>query len=88
MSVSALAACGVVERFDGLPLDDFVARHHQLCHALAVLHDEGLVAVIDEQNFQFAAVVGIDGARRIEHGDAVAQGQARAGAHLPLVAFG
>ena len=65
MSVSALAACGVVERFDGLPLDEFRGAHHQLCHALAVLHDEGLVAVIDEQDFQFAAVVGIDGARRI-----------------------
>ena len=42
-------------------------------------------AKIHKNNVYFAAIVGIDGARRIENGDAVARGEARARPHL---AFG
>ena len=88
MSVTAGAAFCVIEGFNGLPVHRFVARHHELCHALAVLHDKGLLSVVDEQHFQLSAVVGVDRSRRVEHRYAVAQGQTRARTHLPFAAFG
>src|SRR5690606_14970450 len=46
-----------------------------------------LFAEVDEQDLHLAAVVGIDGARRVEQGDAVPQGQPRTRADLAFVAF-
>ena len=45
-----------------LECDPQVSCYDQLSHALAVLHLEGLVAVVDEQHAYLAAVVGVDGA--------------------------
>ena len=41
--------------------------------------------MIDEQHLHLAAIVGVDGAGRIEHGYAVLDGEAGARTHLSLV---
>jgi len=44
--------------------------------------------MIDEEHAHFAAVIGIDGAGAVEHGDAVFEGQSAPWANLGLSAFG
>src|SRR3546814_2298048 len=60
------------------PGDAGVCGHHHLRNAAAALDDEGLVAVVDQDDADLAAVVGIDGPRRIQHRDAVLEGEAGA----------
>ena len=48
----------------------------------------GFAAEIDQQHLDFAAVVGIDGAGRVEHGETVLHGEAGARPHLRLDAGG
>lgn len=63
-------------------LGDF--SHAHLCHrcydhlgdAHAASNGEILLAEIDEQNLDFAAVIAVDRAGRIEAGDAVLEGEA------------
>ena len=49
---------------------------------------KGSVAVVDHDDLEFAAIVGVDGAGRIGDGDAVLEREARAGADLDFIAFG
>ena len=42
--------------------------------------DEGIVAEIDQQHLDLAAIVAVDGARRVEARDAVVEGEARSAA--------
>ena len=49
---------------------------------------ERLAAEIDQQHHDLAAIVGVDGAGAVEHGDAMLEREARARAHLRLVAGG
>src|SRR3569623_942480 len=60
-------------------------RHHHLCNAVAAPDLDNLFAQIDEDHFDLTPVVGIDRARRIEHGDAVFCCQTRSGTNLRLV---
>src|SRR6187551_3189700 len=48
-----------------------VPRHNQLCNSHAAGDAERLLAEIDQNHADFAAIVGVDGARRIGYGDAV-----------------
>src|SRR3546814_3544160 len=61
-------------------------RHHHLGDAVAARHRERLAAEVDQQHLQFAAIVAVDGAGRVDHGDAVPAGEAGARPHLRLVA--
>jgi len=45
----------------------------------------GLLAELNQQNFYFAAIVGVDSTRRVHQGEAVLDRAAAARAHLPLV---
>jgi hypothetical protein len=45
-------------------------------------------AEVDEQDAHFPSVIRVDGARRVEHRQAVPQGEAGARAHLSLEAVG
>ena len=63
-----------------MPCDD------HLRHALTVVDGEGLLREVDEQHAHLAAVVCIDGAGAVQHGDAMLQGQSAAWPHLGLVA--
>ena len=66
--------------------DALAAGDHQLRDALAARHRERPVAEVHQQHSDLAAVVAVDGPRAVQHGDAVAQRQARARAHLRLQA--
>ena len=61
---------------------------NQLRYPLAPADREGLVAEIDHDDLQFAAVITVDRARGVGDGDAVLQRQAGTRTHLYLVAFG
>ena len=47
----------------------------------------GSLAEIDQEHLHLAAVVGVDRAGRVEHGDAVPEGEAGARPHLRLEAI-
>src|SRR5215475_6474229 len=51
------------------------SHQHQLCDARAAFDRERVWAEIRKDYMNFAAVIGIDRARRIEHRDAVVQGE-------------
>ena len=50
------------------------------------LDGESLLAEVGEDHLHFPAIVAVDGARRVEAGDAVLEREARARADLHLVA--
>src|SRR5262245_3220906 len=58
----------------------------ELREPLATADHERLIAMIDDDHHQFAAVVGIDGARAVEEREPVPQGKSRRGGPLRLVA--
>lgn len=62
MAESLGAAGGGVEGIGFVPLDLLVAGDDELSDAFAALDGEGVLAVVDEQDFEFATVVGVDGA--------------------------
>src|SRR5262245_43926558 len=75
--------CGRLDEGDALG-----AGNHELGEALAAGDSERTVAQVDEQYLDLAAVVAVDGARAVQHGDAVLERQAGARAHLRLEAGG
>lgn len=87
-TVTTFTAFGVGERLGFLPLYGGVLGDDHLGDAFAVLDGEGFLSVIDQQHFDFTAVVGIDGTRTVEHGDAVFEGEAAARPYLRFIPFG
>src|SRR5215831_7051804 len=61
-----------------LPEDALHRRHDELGDALAPRDRDRLAAEIGEDDLDLAAVIGIDRARAVEHGEAVAERQAGA----------
>ena len=88
VSESSSATLCLVQRVGELPFSLFVVGNDHLCYALAVVDGEGLVGEIDEDDADFAAIVGINGAWGIQNGDAVLDGQSATWAYLRLVACG
>ena len=88
MSKSSVAPFRLVQRVRRQPGGLFVAGDDHLGDAFAILDDKGLGREVHQDDAYLAAVVGIYGARRIEHRDAPLQGQAAAGADLRLIAGG
>jgi len=84
---AALAALGVGEFFFG-PGDGFVTGDDELGDAVSGLDDEGRAAEVQENDFDLAAIGGVDGARGIGDGDGVLIGEAGAWADLSFVAGG
>src|SRR6185437_8998075 len=64
----------------------FRPAHDELGDARAARHRKRLPSVVNEQNPDFAAIIGVDGSRRVEHGDALFQRQPRARPDLALEA--
>lgn len=87
-TVPAIAALGVGEGMGFVPLQGGVLGDDHLGDAFSILDGEGGLTVVDEQHFDFTAVVGIDGAGAIEDGDAVFEGEAAARPHLRFIPFG
>ena len=61
---------------------------HELRDAVAARDGEGRLPVVHQHHLELAAVVGVDGPRRVEHRHPVAQRQPGARAHLALEAGG
>ena len=59
-------------------------RHHHLGDPVAPLNGKRLCAQIHKQDHDLAAVIAVDRARCIEHGDALLQGKARTRPDLGL----
>src|SRR5262245_46763834 len=86
--VAAAPALGRGERLDD---DELGARHRsddELSDARERLDDERLRTVIHEHDADFAAVVAVDGAGRVDDADAVPEREAGARTDLALVAAG
>ena len=88
MSEAAFAAFRVAQSLDRFPRHCLMAGDDQLGYAVAVGHGEGLVGQVGQYHAEFATVVSVDGAGTVEQGNAVFQGQPRAGPHLGLIACG
>jgi hypothetical protein len=82
------AALGGREGGDDFPLGLGDRAENHLGDTHARFDKEGLLTEVDEEDLDFAAVVGIDGAGGVEEGDAVMEGQTAAGADLGLPAKG
>ena len=52
-----------------------VFGYDHLRYAFAVVDDEGFGGEVDEDDANLASIVGIDGAGRVEHGDALLQSE-------------
>src|SRR5689334_17934759 len=70
---TAGTALGLIERRLLGPLQPGHRGHHQLRDAIAAADGEDLLSVIDQDHADFAAIIGVDRARRIQGGDAVLQ---------------
>ena len=86
VSETAGTALGVRQLFHLNNLRLLVAGDDHLGDALAVAYDEILLREVYQYHTYLAAVVGVDGAGRVEDGDALLQCQAAARTHLRLVA--
>ena len=69
-------------------MDCFVLGDHHLGDAVSGLDYEGVLAEVQEDDFDFAAVGGVDGAGGVGDCDGVLEGEAGAGADLGLKAWG
>src|SRR5262249_48834089 len=82
------SALGFVERCDFRNLRPYDWCDHQLGYARAARDCHRCVTEIGEQDLDFAAVVGIDRAGRVENSKAVTRGEPRPGPHLRFIAIG
>lgn len=60
---------------------------HQLSDAIAAADVKWFLSVVDEEHLHLAAVVGVDGAWCVKHGDAVFEREPGAGPDLAFKAF-
>ena len=86
MTEAACAALCFGKHLNKLPFRLFVTRDNHLRDALSVGNDKRFIRKVDKDDTYLASVVGIDGAGRIEDGDAMLDGKAASGTHLCFVA--
>src|SRR6478609_480246 len=72
---AASAACGVAELRDLDDGDMLHAGNNKLSNTIATTDGERLGAVVDKQQHDLAAIIGIDGARTVEQRHAMLQGK-------------
>ena len=82
------SAVGVLQGFGGAPRYPLMAGYDKLCDTLSIVDDERLLPVVDEDDFDFAPIIGIYGAGTVQYGDPVFPGQAAAWTHLCFEADG
>ena len=58
------------------------SRYHELSNSVAARDAECFLTVVYKQHLNLAAVIGVDGAGRIQHRNAMAMGKPRSRAHL------
>ena len=82
MSEATFTPFGICQGFCRDPFHVFVPGYYHLGDSVPVLDGEILIGEVGQDDFYFAAVIGIDGSGRIEHGNAVFGGQSAARADL------
>ena len=85
---SPCATVGLIKAVHRQPLGSAVAGNNHLADALTVLNGLWLITQVDKNNTDFAAIVGIDGARGVEHCQSPFQGKTAARADLALTPLG
>ena len=70
MSISSFAPDGFVEYLNSLKISLFVSGDYHLGDTLTILHHEVFLRKVNQDNADFSAIVGIDCARRVQHGNA------------------
>src|SRR6185369_15621271 len=88
MPETAGAAAGLVQSGYFLKLHVFHRGHQHLRDAFAAGNAESFLAQVDQEHLDLSAIVRVDGAGRVQAGDAVLGGQAGAGTDLRLEAGG
>ncbi len=83
-SEAAVASVGIFEGIGDEPLDFFVLGDDHLAEAFAWFDGEWLVGEVDDDDFDFATVVAVDGCRCVGYGEAFPEGQAATGSYLGL----
>src|SRR5436190_12113901 len=84
---AARAARRLAQFFDLVELGQCYRGRHQLGDALATTDRERLVAMVDHDDLQFAAIVAVDRAGRIGDADAMLERKTRAGPDLNFIAL-
>jgi hypothetical protein len=59
-------------------------RDNELCYALLGFNRDGMLTKVDQDDFDLAAIIGVDGARRIHQREPFVECAATSGPHLPL----
>lgn len=88
MPESAVSAWGLIKGVDVFPLRLEDGGDDHLCDAVAAFNGKFFVSVVDEDDLDFASVVGVDGAGGVDHGDAFFDGEAATGTYLGFGADG
>src|SRR4029077_10118197 len=84
---TARAPRGGFQRGGLAPFDSGIWRHHELRDLHAARDGESLTAVVDQNGRHFAAIIGIDGSRRVQHCHAMTKREPRTRAHLSFEPF-
>ena len=86
MSVATGPALCLIEHLYLLNLPLLMSCYDHLCDALAIIDDEWFVGEVDKQHHDLSTVIGIDGARGVEHGESVFESQTAAWTYLSFKA--
>src|SRR6185369_16308068 len=84
----ARAALGLAQLLDLIEFGLGHGRRDELGDALAAPDRERLVAMVDDDDLQFAAIIAVDGPGRVGDRDPVLQREPRSRPDLDLVALG
>ena len=87
MAEATSTAFGVIEGLDSFPVYGFVTGNDHLGDAFTIVDNKRFVREIDQDDADFAPIVGIDGTRRVGHGDTVLQSQTGTRTYLRLDAM-
>ena len=75
MSETTGSAIGFFQHFNRFPSNMFMPGNNHLANTLTVLNHKLFVRQVDQDNPNFATIVGIDCSRRIQNGNSLLLGQ-------------
>src|ERR1700722_968664 len=87
MSESAIASDRFIQFCYRMPVNFFYPAYNHLCNSVAWLYQLFRIGKVDENNFQFSAIIRIHGSRRIQTGDPMLQRQSAARSYLGFIAW-
>lgn len=86
-SIAALARLRVVEIVQLAPDDVGMPDDDGLRNSVSRFNGVVFIARIEQDDHELAAIIGVDSARRIEHGDAMTQSESAARSYFDVIAF-